>query len=123
MLDGLQYVWRAAEILAGGDATLVERLKEARGPLLRALARPNQWPPDLLAVARSLERLVRKQGDVDPLDEMGRDLARQVAEDLLSLAVDVQAVFPRGWCQGDGDEDEGSTDGRGPVRGFTTTAV
>jgi hypothetical protein len=99
MLDGLHHVWRAAEILAGSDAGLTERLKEARGPLLRSLAQPGQWPADLLAVARSIERIIRQQGGIDPLDTIDPDLARQVAEDLLSLAVDVQAVFPRGWCQ------------------------
>jgi hypothetical protein len=100
MLDGLHHVWRAAEVLAGQDAGLTERLKEARAPLLLALARPEQWPPDLLSVARSIERLVRERGGVDPLDSMTPDLARQVAEDLLGLAVDVQALFPRGWCKG-----------------------
>jgi hypothetical protein len=99
MLDGLHHVWRAAEVLAGGDAGLTERLKEARPHLLRSLARPNQWPPDLLSVARSIERVVREQGGADPLEAMAPDLARQVAEDLLSLAVDVQALFPRGLCK------------------------
>jgi hypothetical protein len=99
MLDGLHHVWRAAEILAGGEAGLKERLKEARAQLLLALAKPNQWPPDLLAVARSIERMVREQGGIDPLAAMTPGLARQVAEDLLALAVDVQAVFPKGWCK------------------------
>jgi hypothetical protein len=99
MLDGLHHVWRAAEILAGGDAGLKGRLKEARAPLLLALAKPDQWPQDLLSVARSIERVVREQGGIDPLESLAPDLARQVAEDLLSLAVDVQAVFPRGSCQ------------------------
>ena len=95
MLYGLHHVWRAAEILAGSDAGLTERLKEARAPLLLALARPDQWPPDLLAVARSIERLIRQQGGTDPLESMPPGMARQVAEDLLSLAVDVQAAFHR----------------------------
>jgi hypothetical protein len=99
MLDGLHHVWRAAEVLAGGDAGLTERLKEARPHFLRSLARPNQWPPELLAVARSIEQIVRDQDGTDPLEAMTPDLARQVAEDLLSLAVDVQALFPRGLCQ------------------------
>ena len=99
MLDGLHHVWRAAEVLAGGDAGLTGRLKEARAHLLRSLARPNQWPPDLLSVARGIERIVREQGGADPLESLPPDLARQVAEDLLSLAVDVQALFPRGWCK------------------------
>lgn len=99
MLDGLHHVWRAAEILAGGNGGLKERLKEARAQFLLALAKPEQWPGDLLGIARALERIVRVQGGIDPLDSLAPDLARQVAEDLLSLAADVQAVFPRGWCK------------------------
>jgi hypothetical protein len=99
MLDGLHHVWRAAEMLAGEDAGLRDRLKAVRAPLLLALARPDQWPPDLLSVARSVERLVRVRGGADPLDSMGDDLARQVAEDFLSLAFDVQAAFAREACQ------------------------
>ena len=95
MLDGLHHVWRAAEILAAGDAVLKERLKAVRVPLLLALAQPDQWPPDLLSVARSIERIIGERGGNDPLEGMGTDLARQVAEDMLSLAVDVPAVFAR----------------------------
>jgi hypothetical protein len=93
MLYGLHHVWRAAEILAGSDAGLTERLKEARAPLLLALAWPGQWPPELLAVARSIERLIRQQDGTDPLESTPPGMARQVAEDLLSLAVDLQAAF------------------------------
>jgi hypothetical protein len=93
MLDGLHHVWRAAEILAAGDAGLTERLKEARAPLLLALARPEEWPPDLLSVARSIERIIGERGGTDPLEVMDSDMARQAAEDVLSLAVDVQALF------------------------------
>ncbi len=99
MLDGLHHVWRAAEILAAGDAGLRERLKAARVPLLLALARPDRWPADLLSVARSIERVIGERGGMDPLEAMGNDLARQVAEDLLALAVDVQALFAGGWCR------------------------
>jgi hypothetical protein len=53
----------------------------------------------LLCVARSIERIVGVQGGIDPLESMAPDLTGQVAEDLLALAVDVQALFPRGWCK------------------------
>jgi hypothetical protein len=96
MLDGLHHVWRAAELLAAGDAGLKERLRAVRAPLRLALARPEQWPADLLSVARSVERLLGERGGADPLDRMDNDLARQVAEDVLALAADVQALFP-GW--------------------------
>jgi hypothetical protein len=95
MLDGLHHVWRAAEILAAGDAGLTERLKQARAPLLLALARPDEWPPDSLSVARSIERIIGERDGIDPPEAMGKDIARQVAEDVLSLAVEVQAAFAR----------------------------
>jgi hypothetical protein len=100
MLDGLHHVWRAAEILAGGDAGLRDRLKAVRAPLRLALARPEQWPPDLLSVARSIERLTGGRGGADPLEVMGDDLARQVAVDILALAADVQARFAQERGQG-----------------------
>jgi hypothetical protein len=100
MLDGLHHVWRAAELLAGGDAGLKERLKAARAQLQLALARPEQWPPDLLLLARDIARILEGHGGgADPLDGMSQELARQVAEDFLSLAADVQGLFPRGWCK------------------------
>ncbi len=99
MLDGLHHVWRAAEILAGGDAGLRERLKDARIPLRLALSRPEEWPPGLLPVAQSIERILGERGALDPLEGMDSDLARQAAEDLLGLAFDVQAAFARERCQ------------------------
>jgi hypothetical protein len=99
MLDGLHHVWRAAAILAAGDVRLTERLKEARAPLLLALVRPEEWPPDLLSIARSIERVIGQRGGTDPLEVMGSDFARQMAEDLLSLAVDVQALFAGRRCR------------------------
>jgi hypothetical protein len=93
MLDGLDHVWRAAEILAGGDAGLRERLKEARGRFSLCLAKAEQWPPDMLQLAHSIERIIRANGQIDPIDTMPPDLARQVAEDLLSLAFDLLLEF------------------------------
>jgi hypothetical protein len=93
MLDGLGHVWRAAEILAGADTGLRERLKEARGSFALSLGRAEEWPPEMLPLARSIERIIRATGEGDPLDTMPADLARQVAEDLLSLAVDLLLEF------------------------------
>ena len=113
MLDGLHHVWRAAEILAAGDAGLKERLKEVRAPLLLALAQPDQWPPDLLSVARSIERIIGERGGIDPLEAMENDLARQAAEDLLALAVDVQVVFAKDRFQEATSLPEGVPSGEG----------
>jgi hypothetical protein len=93
MLDGLQHVWRAAEVLAGADTGLRERLKLARSEFSVALRRAEQWPPELLSVARSLDRIIRLDGKEDPLDSLNGAMARQVAEDLVSLAADVAAAF------------------------------
>jgi len=95
MLEGLHHVWRAAEALAGEDFGLRDRLKAGRAQLLLALARPEQWPPDLLCVAKSIERIIQVREGIDPLEAMPSDFARQVAEDLLSLAFDVQGAFAR----------------------------
>jgi hypothetical protein len=89
MPDGLAHVWRAAEILASGDLPLRERLKEARGRLALSLTHGEGWPSESLYLARSIDHIIRKNADSDPLDTMPADLARQVAEDLLSLAVDL----------------------------------
>ncbi len=95
MLNGLHHVWRAAEILASADCGLRGRLQQARTEFLVALEQPDQWPPDLLSVARSIERILRQDGDRDPAETMALALAQQVAEDLLALAVDVLAAFPK----------------------------
>ncbi len=96
MLDGLDRVWRAAEALAGADAGLRVRLGAARAELAAALRRPEQWPDGLLRQARGIARLLRVDGGLDPLDVLDAGLARQVAEDILSLVADVAAFAERG---------------------------
>lgn len=100
MLKGLERVWRAAEILAGSEAGVKERLKQARAELAAALEHPNEWPREQLYVAISLERIIRLRGDVDPLDSMDSATAGLVAEDILSLAADVQIAFHEQWKSG-----------------------
>lgn len=78
---------------SGIDLPLRDRLKMARAELFFSLKQPNQWPTDLLPIARSLERLLQIKEGVDSIEVMGGDLASQVAEDVLSLAVDVAAAF------------------------------
>src|SRR5947209_6624790 len=93
MLNGLHHVWRAVEILAGADCGLRGRLQQARTEFVLSLDQPEAWPPELLQIARSIQRILRQDSDSDPLETMDEALARQVAEDLLSLAVDVLAAF------------------------------
>jgi hypothetical protein len=99
MLKGLDRVWRAAEMLAGSEAGVKERLKLARAELNAALEHPNEWPREQLYVAISLDRLIRIRGDVDPIDAMDAQGAGLLAEDLLSLAADVQIAFHEQWKQ------------------------
>lgn len=99
MLKGLDRVWRAAEILAGSEAGVKDRLRLARAELTAALDHPNEWPREQLYVAISLDRLIRLRGDVDPLDAMDAQTAGLLAEDFLSLAADVQIAFHEQWKQ------------------------
>lgn len=99
MLKGLDRVWRAAEILAGSEAGVKERLKLARAELTAALEHPNEWPREELYVAISLDRLIRVRGDMDPIEAMDAQGAGLLAEDLLSLAADVQIAFHEQWKQ------------------------
>ena len=99
MLKGLDRVWRAAEVLAGSEAGVKDRLKLARAELTAALEHPNEWPREQLYVAISLDRLIRVRGDVDPLDAMDAQAAGMLAEDILSLAADVQIAFHEQWKQ------------------------
>jgi hypothetical protein len=111
MLNGLHHVWRAAEILASADCGLRGRLKLARTELLFSLEQLDQWPPDLLSVARSIERILRQDGARDPVDVMEQALAQQTAEDLLALAVDVLAAFSKQEERGDNGQTIAQTDG------------
>ena len=91
MIDGPDRVWRAAAALAGSDAGLRARLKEARSELTAALRRPHGWPDGLLRQARGIERLLRAGDGPDPIDVLDAGLARQLAEDILGLAADLSA--------------------------------
>jgi hypothetical protein len=97
MLKGLDRVWRAAEILAGSEAGVKDRIRLARAELSAALEHPNEWPREQLYVAISLDRLIRVRGDIDPLDAMDAQGAGLLAEDILSLAADVQIAFHEQW--------------------------
>jgi len=84
MLDGLDHVWKAAQILASRDALLKDRLKEAAGEFALALLQPEEWPTQLLTQAHSLREQLKGVDGLEPTT------ARQVAEELLSLAADVR---------------------------------
>jgi len=84
MLDGLDHVWKAAQILASRDALLKGRLKEAAGELALALLQPEEWPTRLLTRGRCLREQLKGVDGLEPAT------ARQVAAELLSLAADVR---------------------------------
>jgi len=100
VFGGLDHVWKAAQVLAGPGASLeVEfhlaipslkvRLKEAASEFHVAMMQPDQWPKDLLDRAKSLD------GKLQRIDGMDAAAARQTAEELLSLAADIQAAQTR----------------------------
>ena len=83
MFQGLEHVWKAAQILAGQNAMLKDRLTEALGEFVASTAHPDEWPADLWPKASSL------RSKLQDIDGMQVGMATQVAEDLLSLAFDV----------------------------------
>ncbi len=87
MLDGLDHVWKAAQILAGRDAMLKDRLREASAEFFVSLMQPDEWPNDLLGKAQNLSTKLKS------IDGMDNRAARQIAEELLALAADVYAAF------------------------------
>ena len=87
MLDGLEHVLKAAEILAASDSLLRERLKKATGEFTVSLLQPEQWPDDLLPKAKELRDRLK---DIDSLNDRE---AKKLAEDLLSLAIEVQIAY------------------------------
>lgn len=84
MLDGLEHVWKAAQILASKDALLKDRLKEAAGEFAVALLHPEEWPRVLLTQAHSLREQLKEVDGMEP------SRARQAAEELLALAADIR---------------------------------
>jgi hypothetical protein len=89
MLDGLDHVWKAAQILVG-DGSLKERLKRAGPEFIVSTVQQDQWPDDLKEAALNLR--ARFVQDIDSLDPRK---AEQLAHDLLDLAGDVLCEFRR----------------------------
>ncbi len=87
MLDGLDHVWKAVQFLVGMDAPLKERLARAAGEFHVSLLQPDEWPKESLSTAKEIS------GRLTQLDVLDRAKAQQLAEDLLSLAVDVQVAY------------------------------
>jgi hypothetical protein len=87
MLDGLDHVGKAAQILASENAFLKDRLKKAAGEFFVSMVQPGEWPCDLRVKA---ERLDRKLQNIENMDD---PTARQVAGELLDLSFDVACAF------------------------------
>lgn len=86
MLDGLDHVWKAALILVR-DGKLEVRLKVAQSEFVVSLMQPDEWPSDLLPKAQELTEKLQH------IDNMDANMLLHTAEELLSLAVDVQIAF------------------------------
>src|SRR5205823_1143430 len=54
MLDGLDHVWKALQILACEDDLLKNRLVKAAAEFQVSLLQPGEWPKHLLGKAQSL---------------------------------------------------------------------
>jgi len=64
MFDGLDHVWKTAQILASRDALLKDGLKEAAGELALALLQPEEWPTRLVTQVRSLREQLKGLTDL-----------------------------------------------------------
>ena len=88
MLNGLEYVGRAIDLLTLSEGTLAERLRLAMPEFRRSLARPDEWPEDLLPLAEELDHEFSAAQASDD-----HQLARKFAEHLMMLGDSVTVVF------------------------------
>jgi hypothetical protein len=89
MLNGLEHVGRAIDLLTLSEGTLVERLRLAMPEFRLSLADPDEWPIDLFPLAEELDEEFRKaQGSA-----VDRPQARKTAEHLMMLADSVTVLL------------------------------
>jgi hypothetical protein len=91
MFNGLEHVWRAAEILVDHDFKLRERLCSALSEFSVALLQPEQWPPELYEKARSYRKRLTVEGNFEvTIGGMQTADVSRAAIDLLDLAFDIR---------------------------------
>jgi len=93
MFQGLNHLHEAVPLLVCGNAMLDGRFHEAAHEFLIALKRPDQWPPDLLQQARSIEQRLTAEGTLEAtLEQFDTVTAENIAEQILDL---IEAVDDR----------------------------
>ena len=93
MSSAEERAWRAAEILATGDASLKERLRAAADQLTRALRSSANWPEKLLDSVRDITRQLNTDGESRAtIDGMSGADARNMAERILKFALEVHTA-------------------------------
>ena len=93
MLQGLKHVNRAARILVGRNVTLHQRLFEAANELSTAVRQRRGWPKRLSLKADGLCEKLTARGAIDKtISGMDRADARDAAEEILALAINLNAV-------------------------------
>jgi len=89
MLNGLEHVGKAIDLLTLSEGTLAERLRLAVPEFRLSLADPDEWPIDLFPLAEELDEEFRKvQGS-----NLDRQPARKIAEHLMMLADSVTLLL------------------------------
>jgi hypothetical protein len=93
MFNGLEHVWKSAEILASYDFPLKKRLCCAACEFAVALLQPEEWPPHLHNMAVAFRDRLTEHGDFDEtINAMGASDVSRAAEELLALACEVRAA-------------------------------
>ncbi len=92
-MQGLKHVNRAARILVGRNVTLHQRLLEAANELTTAVRRRRRWPKRLASKAAGVCEKLTAKGTLDAtINGLDRADAREAAEEILSLAINLNAV-------------------------------
>ena len=89
MLNGLEHVGKAIDLLTLSEGTLGERLHLAMREFRLSLSRHDQWPADLLPLAVELDR----EYATCPTPELDWQRARKIAEHLMMLADSITVLF------------------------------
>jgi len=100
MLEQLDHVHQAVQLLVGRNVRLEERFPEAAQEFVSALHRCDQWPKDVVEKARAIERKLTARGSIEAtIDEMDAAAIEEIADAILDIAdaialADAEAAEP-----------------------------
>ncbi|MEE8452571.1 MAG: hypothetical protein V3R99_11675 [Thermoguttaceae bacterium] len=107
MFQGLNPLHEAVPLLVCGNVMLDGRFHEAAYEFLVALRRPEQWPPDLLPHARSIEQRLIAEGTLEAtLEGIDTVTAESIAEQILDLVEAIDESLTRHRIEGPPEEDQ-----------------